>query len=63
MTIEPVGFRSVMTPPAFVSDRLPREAVTTCAPPKTGLGLVVLADGADMKETGLVMLPGVLLKS
>ena len=57
VTIWPVAFRNVMTPPVFVSDRLPREAVTTCALPKKGLGLVVLADGAAIKKRGLLVLP------
>ena len=26
-----------MTPPEFTSERLPRDAFTTCAPPKTAL--------------------------
>ena len=45
----------MITPPEFVRERLPREAVTTCAAPKRVLGLVVVAEVRTFKKGLLVL--------
>jgi hypothetical protein len=59
VTISPVGLRTVITPPVFVSDRLPREAFTICAPPKIGsLGLGEPPPNTAMARPGGKIVPG-----